>query len=151
MPSIDFYTLEPASPGDRYLLTCHLVEDLYQDGARVLIHCPETERARHLDRLLWTYRQESFIPHGLVGQVDPELTPILIGADLGRQTEATVLINLAAEVPAEFARFERVCEPVDQDPAVRAAARLRFRYYRDRGFPPQHYPMRLPRDAADPW
>jgi DNA polymerase-3 subunit chi len=151
MPSIDFYTLEPASPGDRYLLTCHLVEDLHQDGARVLIHCPEIERARHLDRLLWTYRQESFIPHGLVGQVDPELTPILIGTDLSRETAAAVLINLAAEVPAEFARFERVYEPVDQDPAVRAAARLRFRSYRDQGFPPHHHPMRLPRDTADPW
>jgi DNA polymerase III subunit chi len=151
MPTIDFYTLDTASPGDRYLLTCHLVEDLYQDGARVLIHCPETERARHLDQLLWTYRQESFIPHGLVGQVDPALTPILIGADLSRQTEAAVLINLAVEVPADFARFERVCEPVDQDPAVRAAARLRFRYYRDQGFPPHHHPMSLPRDATDPW
>lgn len=151
MPRIDFYTLEPASPGDRYLLTCRLVERARDEGLRVLIHCPDAERARALDRLLWTYRQDSFIPHGLVGQTDPVLTPVLIGRDGSPEGQDQVLINLAAEVPAFFTRFQRVCEPVDQDPTVRAAARERFRHYRDQGHPPQHHPVSLQRGEAEVW
>jgi len=151
MPRIDFYTLEPDSPGDRYLLTCRLVERTRAENLRVLIHCPDLTAARHLDRLLWTWRQASFIPHGLVGQTDHELTPVLIGLDGTPEAETQVLINLAPAAPPFFSRFARVCEPVDQDPTVRAAARERFRFYRDQGFPPAHHPVRLTPGDADAW
>jgi DNA polymerase-3 subunit chi len=35
-----------------------------------------------------------------------------------------------------FGRFERVAEPVDGDPAARAASRERYKLYRDRGYSP---------------
>ena len=151
MPRIDFYTLEPNSPGDRYLLCCRLVERSRAEHLRVLIHCPDLAAARHLDRLLWTYRQASFIPHGLVGQIDPELTPVLISLDGTPDGEDQVLINLAPTAPPFFSRFARVCEPVDQDPAVRATARERFRFYREQGIPPEHHPVRLTPGEADAW
>ncbi len=151
MPRIDFYTLEPDSPGDRHLLTCRLVERTRAEHLRVLIHCPDAAAARSLDRLLWTYRQASFIPHGLVGQTDHALTPVLIGLDDTPLDEDQVLINLAQEAPPFFSRFARVCEPVDQDPSVRAAARERFRFYRDLGFPLEHHPVRLTPGDADAW
>jgi DNA polymerase III subunit chi len=151
MTRVDFYTLEADSPGDRWLLSCRLVERARQDGLRVLIHCPDAEQARSLDRLLWTYRQDSFIPHGLVGATDPVLSPVLIGGDGTPEREDQVLINLGTGVPAFFSRFQRVCEPVDQDPAVRAAARERFRCYRDQGHPPLHHPVSLRREDADAW
>jgi DNA polymerase-3 subunit chi len=152
MTRIDFYSLEPDSPGDRFLLTCRLAERARAEGLRVLIHCPEGELARHLDRLLWTYRQDSFLPHGLVGSasstLDLALTPVLISRDGTPEGEDQVLINLAAEAPPFFSRFERVCEPVDQDPMVRTAGRERFRYYRDRGYPLEHHAIKL--QARDP-
>ncbi|WP_295386622.1 DNA polymerase III subunit chi [uncultured Thiodictyon sp.] len=151
MPRIDFYTLEPDSPGDRYLLTCRLVERSRAQSLRVLIHCPDAAAARHLDRLLWTFRQESFIPHGLVGQSDPALTPVLIGLDGSAVNEHQVLINLALETPPFFSRFARICEPVDQDPAVRTAARERFRGYRAAGFPPEHHAVRLTPGNTETW
>lgn len=151
MPRIDFYTLDPASPGDRYLLTCRLVERTYAEHLRVLIHCPDTAAAEHLNRLLWTFRQDSFIPHGLVGQTDQALTPVLIGRDGTPANEDQVLINLCPETPPFFSRFARICEPVDQDPAVLAAARERFRNYRAQGFPPTHHPIQLTPDDAKRW
>ncbi len=81
MTQIDFYSLEPDSGGDRFLLACRLVERIRAGALRVLIHCPDREEARHLDRLLWTYREDSFLPHGLVGDVDQALTPVLISLD----------------------------------------------------------------------
>lgn len=155
MTRIDFYTLEPDSPGDRFVLTCRLVERVRADGLRVLIHCPDTQLAHHLDRLLWTFRQDSFLPHGIVGQasqsVDQSLTPILISIQGAPEGENQVLINLAAQVPPFFHRFERVCEPIDQDPDVRDAGRIRFRFYRDQGYTLEHHKIRLQRGVSGDW
>jgi DNA polymerase-3 subunit chi len=141
MTRIDFYTLKPGTRGDRFDFTCRLLERIRAGGLRVLIHCPDPQQARHLDRLLWTYREDSFLPHGRLGETDPELTPILISADGRPESEQQVLINLdgSPEPPPFYSRFERICEPVDHDPALRQAGRRRFLYYRERGHAPAHH------------
>lgn len=155
MTSIDFYSLESESPGDRLLLTCRLVERIRAERLRILVHCPDPELARHLDRLLWTYRQDSFLPHGVVGQCNPPLdlilTPTLISGDGTPETEDQVLINLAPQVPTFFSRFERVCEPIDQEPSVRAAGRERYGYYRDRGYELRHHQIRFQPGGPEGW
>ena len=143
MTRIDFYSLEPDSRGDRFILTCRLVERIRAQDLRVLVFCPDREEARHLDRLLWTFRQESFLPHGLVGNVDAELTPILISPDGASEYGCPVLLNLSRTLPAGLERFERLCDLVDNDPAVRQAGRERFRAYRERGYEPDHHKIRL--------
>ena len=77
------------------------------------------QQAQHLDRLLWTFKDQSFLPHGLVEKTDLELTPILIGQGEPPMGNTQVLINLGSEVPAFFERFERLCELVDH-PSLRA-------------------------------
>ncbi|NEX15548.1 MAG: DNA polymerase III subunit chi [Halochromatium sp.] len=148
MTRIDFYVLKDGSRGNRFGLCCRLVERIYRgtpDGTkpppRVLIHCPEVQQARHLDRLLWSYRDDSFLPHGLVGETDPTLTPILISINDQPETEDQVLINLSssAEAPPFFSRFERLCEPLDHAPEIRQAGRKRYLYYRDCGYPLAHH------------
>jgi DNA polymerase-3 subunit chi len=140
MTRIDFYVL--AGDGDRLGLTCRIAERAHGDGRRVLIHCPETALARQLDRLLWTYREESFLPHGLVGETNAALTPVLISTDGEPAAEDQVLINLSPEVPEFFARFERLCEPLDQNPAVLQAGRARWKYYQDCGYDLSHHDIR---------
>lgn len=88
-----------------------------------------------MDRLLWTFREGSFVPHGLNDQANSELTPILIGCGDAPGKEDDVLINLAPEVPSFFSRFERVAELIDQDQEVRTTGRKRYCFYRDRGYP----------------
>ena len=148
MTRIDFYSLEPDSRGDRFLLACRLVERIRASDLPILIHCPDGEEARHLDRLLWTFREDSFLPHGLAGQVDPDLTPVLISQNGMPEREGQILLNLSREIPEFLDRFERVCDLVDQDPAVLSAGRERFRRYRDRGHPLTHHRLRL--DSPEP-
>ena len=143
MTRIDFYALERGSGGDRFLLTCRLVERIHANGLRIFIHAPDGGQGEHLDRLLWVFDEQSFLPHGLIGRTDPALTPILIGQGIDPGDEDQVLINLGTEVPTFLGRFERLCEPVDHDLAVRGAARARFRYYRDRGYELHHHDIRL--------
>lgn len=99
MTRVDFYSLKEPSRGDRFLLACRLVERIHADGHRIFIQVPDREQARHLDRLLWTFRQQSFLPHGLANDSDRAFTPILIGHDEDPGEENQVLINLCAEVP----------------------------------------------------
>jgi len=140
---IDFYILKEGSHGDRFLLACRLVERIYETGYRTHIQVADREEAHHLDRLLWTFKQQSFLPHGLANDADRELTPILIGHNGDPVEESQVLINLAARVPPFFEGFERLCELVDHDAKVREAGRKRYAYYRERGFPLHHHEIRL--------
>jgi len=143
MTRIDFYTLAEASPGDRLLLTCRLAQRAHAEGLRVFILTPDEPTARALDRLLWTFREDSFLPHGLVGETDAQLTPILIGPDPPPEPEAQVLINLGSEVPGLLDRYQRIIEPIDHDPAVRAAGRLRYAHYKALGHSLGHHSIRL--------
>lgn len=142
MTRIDFYVLADGARGDRLALSCRIAERAHGDGRRVLIHCPDLDLARQLDRLLWTFRDGSFLPHGLVGEVKPAYTPVLLSTDGEPADEDQVLINLSAEVPEFFGRFERLCEPLDREPTVLRAGRTRWKYYSDCGYDLKHHEVR---------
>ena len=135
MTQVDFYVLSAGARGNRYELACRLAEKAWRQEHRVLIHVDTPELATHMNRLLWTYRDRSFVPHGVLGEADPALNPVLLTAGDDPGGEHDVLINLAQSVPTFFSRFARVAECVDDEAAARAASRERFRFYRDRGYP----------------
>ncbi len=134
MTRIDFYVLKPGSRGNRYTLAARLAEKAWRHGHRVLISVAGEEEQRHMDRLLWTFRDIAFIPHGPLGAVDPTLNPVLITCAEADE-EHDVLINLRPDVPEFFSRFERVAECVDEEPGIRESGRQRYRFYRERGYP----------------
>ena len=61
---------------------------------------------------------------------------MLIGAAADEMPPAgcEILLNLGAECPPHFERFQRLLEVVGTDEAEREAGRTRFRYYRERGY-----------------
>ncbi|MBI3771112.1 MAG: DNA polymerase III subunit chi [Gammaproteobacteria bacterium] len=139
MTRIDFYVLPDASPKGRDLFACRLAEKAYRLGHSVYIQTADAAHAKALDELLWTYAQNSFVPHGIDGESpDPE-APVLIGSTpaLRNPEEAhkrEVLINLAPEVPLFFSTFARVAEVVNQEEQCKLAGREHYRFYRDRGY-----------------
>lgn len=136
MTQVDFYILRESARDDRFGIACRLAEKAWRQGRRVLLHTEDDDQAGHLDRLLWCYRDESFIPHGRLDGADPALNPVLIasaGQDPGEEHD--VLINLAREIPTFFSRFDRVAECVDHDEDAREASRQRYRYYQQHGYP----------------
>lgn len=139
MTRVDFYILSDQAQGDRFLIACRLAEKAWRKGHRIYLHTGSVTESQHLDRLLWTFREEGFIPHGLAAEADPGLNPILIGHTAEAGEEHDVLINLNPQVPPFFSRFERVAEIIDRDPEVRRSGRDRYRFYRDRGYPLQDH------------
>lgn len=139
MTRVDFYILTPQARGNRYTLACRITEKAWKTGHRVYVHTLNEEECRHMDRLLWTFRDGSFIPHGITPGADAVLNPVLVSCGDNPRLEHDVLINLASEVPDFFSQFERVAELIDHDEKVKLAGRKRYRFYKDRGYPMENH------------
>ncbi len=136
MPQVDFYVLSATSAHGRAGLACRLTEKAFSLGHKVYLLVSDDAQVQRLDELLWTFRQHSFVPHGRYPPTAGETAPVLIGTAAEPNWPADVLINLVPEVPACFARVQRVIELVDQDAAVLQASRARFRFYQAQGIEP---------------
>jgi DNA polymerase-3 subunit chi len=134
VPRIDFYVLPDQRENGRALLACRLADKAYSLGHTVYILTLSEAQAAALDDLLWTFRQDSFIPHERYPLAGEEGSPVLIGAVSPADVDAHVLINFTDTLSEGFERFERVVELVDSQPEGLAKARERFRQYRERGF-----------------
>ncbi|MDD4882589.1 MAG: DNA polymerase III subunit chi, partial [Gallionellaceae bacterium] len=101
---------------------------------QALLYTADDRLANALDVAIWTRDKLSFIPHLRCGHPQAKETPLLIGTDPDALASPDVLINLDAECPSCFSRFERLLEVVGTDPADVQAGRQRYRFYKDRGY-----------------
>ena len=134
MPRVDFYVLNAPSRDDLLRQACRLTEKAWKMGHRVFIVTPSAEATRQVDELLWTFRPDSFVPHGRYPDSSDEKLPVLIGHDSQSEPGAEVLVNLTPTVPESHERFERIAEFVSGDEESRHLGRERFRYYRNQGY-----------------
>jgi DNA polymerase-3 subunit chi len=142
VPRVDFYVTDATDAGARARLACRVLEKAYLAQQRVLVACADDAAAQRLDELLWTFGDGSFVPHEPVRTADtPIEAPVAITSGPRPNGQWDVLLNLADPVPNDWQQFERVAEVLDADPGTRAAARERFRVYRDGGAPPQTHNM----------
>jgi DNA polymerase-3 subunit chi len=141
VPRIDFYVLPDQRDNGRALLACRLADKAYNLGHTVYLLTASEAQAAVLDDLLWTFRQDSFIPHERYPLAGEESSPVLIGATLPAEVNRQVLINYTDGLPEGFERFERVVELVDSHPEVLAKSRERFRQYRERGLTPETHKL----------
>jgi len=101
----------------------------------VYIHTESPPQTKLLDDLLWTFQQNSFIPHAILSDAGETPPPVQLGHDAEPDASHQVLINLAPEVPLFFSRFERVAELVNSDATLRRQGRSRYSFYKQRGYP----------------
>ena len=137
MTSVDFYILPTADPQARLTFACKLTEKAWRLGHRVYLHCQDAAQREALDARLWTFRAETFVPHG-AAELDDQ-APVVLGLGNDAGPHQDLLINLSLAVPGFFKRFARVAEVVIEEPLCRAAARENFRFYREGGYPLQDH------------
>lgn len=132
MTNVDFYVLPEDSQMPLSSFVVKLTEQLYRNGHRMYIHCDHPAATHHIDEQLWVGRDISFIPHDLVDRATKD-TPVTLGeADDPNMDE--VLVNLGTEVPDFFSRYERVVEVISGNPEQRQQGRVRYKFYKDRGY-----------------
>ena len=144
MTRVDFYVMASADHSDRLQLVCKLAEKALQRSQKVFIHSDSDDTLKELDDLLWSFRPVSFVPHHTVTTDDTPTSTHSIPVILSKSSpdsERTLLINLAADVPPFFSRFERTLEIVNEQTHIKEAGRERYRYYQQRGYPLQHHKM----------
>jgi len=76
-------TLDDVLPG--------LVEKTLERGWRALIRAESADRASAIDALLWTYDDQSFLPHAQLGDGEAMDQPVLITVEEGNPNAAQLL------------------------------------------------------------
>ena len=138
---IDFYLLSDTDPKTIWHTACRLLEKAYHLGHRVFVHCENQSDAEFLDELLWTYKEESFVPHNLQGEGPEPPPPIQIGWEKEPRGFNTILLNLGKSVPPYFARFNRIMEIVANDEGAKEISRNHYKEYRTHGCELHTHPL----------
>ncbi len=113
-----------------------LLERVHERGLRAVVKLPDAALLERIDRALWTYDPDSFLPHGTAASPHPAREPIYLtsGDECPNAARVLVLVEAAAE-PADLAPYERCLYMFDgRDEAVLARARaawMRFRSVAD--------------------
>ena len=125
-------------PLERALPT--LIERTLEKGWRAVVRASSAERIAFLDNVLWTYRDESFLPHGCAGGETPERQPVYLttGDEIPNQADVLFIVDQADT--ADFASATRTIVMFDgaDEEAVafareqwkRAAAAVTATYWR---------------------
>jgi DNA polymerase-3 subunit chi len=133
MTEILFYHLQ-RHPLERVLPA--LVEKSLERGWRVVVQSTSEERADALDAHLWTYRDDSFLPHATWRVGDAPEQPIVLIAEEGNPNRANVrfLVDNAA-LPIDSESYQRLVLVFNGDDGeALAAARSAWTDCKARGF-----------------
>ena len=135
MSEASFYILPSESLFERYLFACKLIEKAYRSGQFCYIYTDSPQQSQQLDNQLWTFRENSFIPHQVYDEQPPEYDQtILIGSKSAPEKWQRLIFNLSSSYPNDLAKTDRVLEILDNNEALKYAGRLRFRQYKEDGF-----------------
>lgn len=105
MSEILFYHLE-SQPLERVLPV--LVEKSLERGWKVVVETASDERAEIIDNLLWTFRDDSFLPHARAGGDADALQPVLITTRPHNPNNAQVRFFVDRAVPQSGEGYQRI-------------------------------------------
>jgi DNA polymerase-3 subunit chi len=133
MTEVLFYHLQQ-QPLERVLPS--LLERSIERGWRVVVQAASEERVEALDAHLWTYRDDSFLPHGTARDGEAAAQPILLTTADDNPNGARVRFLLdGAPTPADAASYDRIVLLFDgEDEDAVAAARARWKEAKAQGF-----------------
>ncbi|MBO0751243.1 MAG: DNA polymerase III subunit chi [Bradyrhizobiaceae bacterium] len=113
-----------------------LLEKSLQRGWRVVVHTTLEERVDALDSHLWTFRDDSFLPHGTFREPTAADQPVLLTVSDGNPNGAAVRFLLdRAPMPEDAGHYDRVVLMFDgSDNDAVAEARQHWQAVKARGF-----------------
>jgi DNA polymerase-3 subunit chi len=128
-----FFNLE-----DKLQKLAELSEKAIAKNVKLLMLAKTNEAAIQIQAYLWSLPQQ-FLPnhpsnHPLVVQ-----TPIIVDWFIDEPPHDEVLINMQHPQPVFFSRFRRLIEIVGMDEEEKVQARIRYKFYRDRGYEIKNY------------
>lgn len=131
MTEIRFYHLQ-RTPLESALP--QILEKALSAGYRIQVVVPGPEEKKLLDAGLWTYRDDSFLPHGTDDDGDPAVHPVLITDALQKRDGYNMLV-LAYGCVHDPDGYDLCCEMLNgaAEDEVQAA-RKRWQVYKDKSY-----------------
>ncbi|MDE1146367.1 MAG: DNA polymerase III subunit chi [Azospirillaceae bacterium] len=131
MTEVNFYHLQRRSLEQTLP---DLLERSLARGWRAVVLSTAEERTEQLAQHLWTWRPDSFLPHGTAKDGHAADQPVWLTTTDERPNEAQVLFLTDGATSARMAEYTRVCDIFDgADPDAVTAARLRWKAAKDLG------------------
>lgn len=139
LPAIFFIRLERQ---EKALHVGRLAEMYFNRDQRIVILVADDEMATSLDRYLWTWKKDSFLPHAVINTTSEPCNEAIVITTLEHNpNKADVLICVSPSSPSFYKDFQLIYDFAETyDPQLADAARERFRLYREQGFNPQMEP-----------
>lgn len=134
-PQIAFHT----NVKDKLDYICRLIRKANASACRMIVLQDELEQCQHLDEMLWTFSDVSFLPHVVADNPLAAQTPIILTHhNIDSFPHHELLINLSQQIPVASASFERIIEIVSQHDDDKKAGRHRYKQYQQFGWTPSH-------------
>ena len=139
-PTVNFFSLEKNQ--DLYLSICSLIKELYKLGDQIIIFDTYSNLEK-LDKLLWTFEQNSFLPHKIY-EIDEKLdTPIILLSEkylnnlLVFNEYDSIINNLNEPVTHSF-KNNKVYEFVEDFEDKKIISRKKYMIYKNNNFSLNH-------------
>lgn len=136
---ISFYVIKSRLLRYRLRFACKLIEKALAQELSCYVHTDSLHHCELMDDILWTYKDISFIPHGIYPHTDN--LPVLLGYGDNSPPKADFLINVSNQVPDFLSHFKRMAEILDQEEKILQAGRKRYVYYRKQGYTLKYYQL----------
>jgi DNA polymerase-3 subunit chi len=131
MAEVWFYHLERTSLEQALP---ELLEKVLARGWKGQVRLRDAARVEALDQHLWTWRDDSFLPHGPAGEPHAARQPILLTTEAENVNGAEALLLIDGAEPGDLAGYERVMVLFDgNDEAALATARAQWSALKARG------------------
>ena len=122
-----------------------LLEKTLERKWKAIVQCGSQERVASLDGLLWTYRDESFLPHGAAGSCEAEEQPVLLtlgdenpnGAEVRFFVDGIDAASVALSADGEYERLVLMFDGTDDEQL--SAARSQWKRLKDAGLALQYW------------
>ncbi len=126
-----FYHLE-RQPLERVLPS--LVEKSLERSWRVVVQAGSEERVEALDTVLWTYKEDSFLPHGRKADGRADRQPVYLTTGDENPNGAQIRFLVDGTEAGDTAGYVRLVYLFDgHDPAALETARRQWRAFKDAG------------------
>lgn len=144
MARVDFHS----QVGDKLAYCCRLVRKVLasspeSDSLRRVVILGDDDLLAKLDKMLWSFSADDFLPHCFADNEVAPITPIVLASSWDDELFSTlphadVLIHLGQDfmpnVPALVERFPRLIEVVSLEEKDLLAGRERYKKYRSMGY-----------------
>lgn len=138
MTDVLFYHLQQ-QPLEKVLPT--LLAKSLERGWRAVVQAGTQDRVASLDELLWTYDEDSFLPHGTSAEEDAADNPVILTTEIDNLNEAAIrfLVDGVA-FPGDATAYQRIVVMFDgNDDVSLAAARDQWKQVKAAGHAAQYW------------